>query len=146
MTAPPSCSGHSSPGPLNDEGALELADCAEDVKEKLPGRSTRVDSLIQHHEIDTEAIKFLGQGGKVLHAACKTIQLYDHQRRNLAATGAIHELIEGGAAVLGARYTVVNEVLRIFAPPLSVSPQFVKLRVTRAGQAPGQAERGWASR
>ena len=65
----PSCSGNSSPGPLNDECALKLADRTEDVKEKLPGRSTRVDRLIQNHEIDTEAIKFLGQGGKVSHAA-----------------------------------------------------------------------------
>jgi hypothetical protein len=109
MTAPPSRSGYSRLGSLHDEGALELADRTEDVKEKLPGRSTRVDSLIQNHEIDTEAIKFLGQGGKVPHAACKTIQLYDHQRRDLATTGAIHELIEGGAAVLAAGNAMIDK-------------------------------------
>jgi hypothetical protein len=63
------------------------------VEEKLAGRSTRVDSLIQNHEIDTEAIKLLGQGGKVPHATREAIQLYDDQRRYLAAAGAIHELI-----------------------------------------------------
>jgi hypothetical protein len=97
------------------------------VEEKLAGRSTRVDSLIQNHEIDTEAIKLLGQGGKVPHAACEAIQLYDDQRRYLAAAGAIHELIECGAAVFGAGHTVVNELLRIIAPPFGVSSQFVKL-------------------
>jgi hypothetical protein len=127
MTAPPSRSGYSRLGSLHDEGALELADRTEDVKEKLPGRSPRVDSLIQNHEIDTEAIKFLGQGGKVPDAACKTIQLYDHQRGYLAAAGAIHELIEGGAGVLAAGHTVVNEPLRIFAPPVGVSFEFVEL-------------------
>jgi hypothetical protein len=109
MTAPPSRSGYSRLGSLDNQGALELADRTEDVKEKLPRCSARIDSLIQNHEIDTEAIKFLGQGGKVPDAACKTIQLYDHQRRYLAAAGAIHELIECGAAVLAAGNTVIDK-------------------------------------
>lgn len=127
MTAPPSSGGNPSLGPLHDEGALELADRAEDVEEKLARRSTRVDSLIQYHQIDTEAIKLFGQGGKVPDATCETIQLYYHQRRYLAAAGAIHELIEGGAAVFRAGHTVVNERLCVFLPAVGVCLQLVKL-------------------
>lgn len=118
---PPSASGRNArSGALHDKRALKLADRPEDMEEQLPRWGPGVDRLIQNHEIDAEAIKLLGQDGKVPDAACKTIQLYDYQRGYLAAAGAGHDLIERRAAVLAARNAVVNKLLPVLVPTVGV--------------------------
>ncbi|MGA9678503.1 MAG: hypothetical protein WBR28_25660 [Mycobacterium sp.] len=53
-------------GPLRHQGVLEFGDRSQDLEEHPPDRSRGIDTLVEHHQIDTAALQGVRQLDQLL--------------------------------------------------------------------------------
>ncbi len=83
-------------GAFAHQGMFELGDSPEDLEEHPPGRGGGVDALVEDDQVDTAALKILGQLDEVLEGTPEPVELGDDQL--VAGPGDEEGLVEFGPA------------------------------------------------
>ena len=96
---------HAFAGPLNDEAAFKLGQCAENVKDEFAAGGRGVDFFGERAEVIPAFVEVLNHGNEVAQAAGEPVEFPDGERivilQGFEATGEGRALGRGSGAAVG---------------------------------------------
>src|SRR5262249_41244552 len=104
--------------PLADDVALELGHGADDGEHGLPNGSGGVELLLEGDEPDVETAERLEGRDEVLNRPGEAVEAPDQHDLEPAGPGGLHQPVERGPALRGARYAAIDELLGHLPAPL----------------------------